>query len=137
MIRQVGVSKYTGQLSMGPLKGYYWELYSMVAVLQTGTGSGTRSMQIYVNRGINVLTTPLDAGEEIGSTGNQTATSTDYPFLFGDTANLRYPNVGSAPVFTAYYPLLITPGDAIESSNTLITGDTYSVIAVVDEVKDE
>ena len=120
----IRILEWTGVTSVppqSPAAPYKWKIKTALIILKTGTGSGDRSValgEFFPNGdGITLLTT-----------GTQTGTSTDYYFKLDpmSTANT-----------VLYRDIEINSDCSLQFTPTLISGDTFDAVIVVDEVPND
>jgi hypothetical protein len=131
MARLISAKAQTSGGAIGsPQNGTKWVVRWAMVLLHTGTGSGTRSVDLYVNRA-NVYNTSggITAGPFLAMTGSQTATSANIQGT-GDVTNSQ-----NANTFVVYqqFPEIYAV-DVIWSQATLISGDTFDYYIMVEEV---
>jgi len=112
-----------------PMPGTKWKVKWVVVVLKTGTGSGSRSANLFVSRG-NVG----NFGPFLAATGTQTGTDTEYNAI-GDVAIFTTSNPAYfSSLFTTYYQFPeVFATDSINLAAVLIAGDSVNYYIMVEE----
>jgi hypothetical protein len=128
MARLISAKGVTAAGNIGsPQQGMKWIVKWAIIMLHTGSGSGTRSGLIMVNRANNSY---LASGPILANTGNITATSSAIVGV-GDVTSQFATNVSSTVIFYQFPEIFSI--DVLQTQVTLISGDTYDYYVLVEE----
>lgn len=131
MIRRYYTTGLTANALISPPPGYKWKVLSALAWITSGSSSGSRTIVIAYRPG-NQASSPY---MELVLTPSETSTLTSSTVLTGgspaNTAQVDGPSAGSA-VQWSECPIL-SHFDSLSIEVTLITGDSYSYIIMVEE----
>ena len=124
MIRVFQVSGNTAGITLSPGNFWKWRMLYAVIVLHTSSTSGTRTLSMYVTRGLNY-------SEHLLTSISESTVSSDF-YSVGDVAAQGAGSNGAVYQWAAF-PEFIAK-DTINVTGTLVTGDTFDYMIVVEEM---
>lgn len=128
MIRIMTGSGLTANVTLNPSVGYKWIVQYAKATLSSGATAGTRSSQL------NLQDTSGNNLTMLAQTGNQTAVSANFEGSGSPSSGYG----GSEQSHSIFESDIIVSGLlSVIAQATLISGDTFGYILVVDEVLNE